>query len=618
MRKFLGAVILSLKVASGYSQIVDDSTELVYGPKTTKFTYESSILNNDSVYTFMDTSLYFFERKSIVDRKARKIQNLGSFGTALFPVFYDPPAIVGRTSGFNAYRPYFRGSKDIKVYDTKSPLIDLMVYLGGNNRNLIEVDFSRNVRKNWNLGFDIHTITTDKQLANEGKADRQIVGTSFDLYTHYKHQKELYQALLYFSNTSHKVVELGGVRYGEDSLTSELFQFNNALLRLEDAESTISHKRWHLYHDYQVAEQFQWYHILDYSKEQNTYQDYVDQASDDYDTYRDAYDQFLISEDSTDEKSTFSSFSNEIGIKGDVSKAFYRAYIKLRNVDFGYSRKDPVSQKTELYVGGYVRLNWNKKFNLLSEGALLQGGEYRLTGILSSKVINISYETMRYHVPFIYNHYSGNHYEWANDFTPAFVNRISGDMQLEYKAFTFIPKAVFSAYNHFLYFDESQIPKQASSGILSTSIGGEIHLKLSNTKGEGLHLENEVMATNISGGAADFMRIPELFYNGRYYWRGLMAGDLIPIEIGIDAHARSSYFANAFNPVTQQFYLQNELETSGYYKADLFFNMRLDKFYFGFKWVHIDQPSDGGYFATPYYPGQPRTIDLMIRWRFYD
>ncbi|MDE0472860.1 MAG: hypothetical protein OXH57_13075, partial [Ekhidna sp.] len=73
-----------------------------------------------------------------------------------------------------------------------------------------------------------------------------------------------------------------------------------------------------------------------------------------------------------------------------------------------------------------------------------------------------------------------------------------------------------------------------------------------------------------------------------------------------------------FSPELQQFYLQDELRIPGYYKADLFINMRLDKFLLSVKWTHIDQPSDNGYFASPFYPGQPRVIDLIFRWMFFD
>ncbi len=622
MQKFISFLIFTLFLTKGVlAQIVDDSTELVYGPSTTRFVFQDEVLNNQLDYKTLDTGLYLYERQFTVDQSGRRYQDLGSHGTALFPVFYDPPQTIGRTSGFNVYRPYFRDSQNIKLYDTKSPYINLMTYLGGGNQNIVNIDFSRNVREGWNLGFDLHTITTDKQLANDGEADRQVVSTAFDIYTHYKHKTAPYQAVLYLSNISHKVIELGGVRFGTDSTLEELFEFDNALLRRIDAQNVVLNNQWHLYHDYQVAEQFQLYHVFDYTTEENTYQDNQESSSafGEYDTYRDAYNGvFLIDADTTNERSTFSALSNEVGIKGDLGSIFYRAYLKLRSVDFDYFLLDPVAPTSEVYLGGYARLNWKEKFKVVGEGAFLQGGEYQFKGQLSSDLINVTYQSMKYNVPFIYTNYFGNHYQWTNSFTPVFVNRIQGDLKVKLKAFTFVPKVSFTAYNDFVFFDENKLPAQASSGIAIASAGGEINFGVENKKGEGFFIENEVMATNVSGGSANAIRIPEIFYNGRYYWSGLLFGDKIPVQVGLDTHARSTYFANGYEALTQQFYLQDELEITGYFKADFFFNMQLDKFFIGMKWQYFNQPADSGYFATPYFPGQPSTLDLIVKWSFFD
>ena len=142
-----------------HAQIVDDSTQLVYGPETTSFTTEAQVLNNQVKYQTVDTSIYKFERKSFYNQSGRKFQDLGNFGTALFPIFYTPQKLIGRSSGFNAYSRYAFQPEEIKYYDTKSPFIELQVYLGGGNRNLVDIGFSRNVNENWNLGFDMRKIT---------------------------------------------------------------------------------------------------------------------------------------------------------------------------------------------------------------------------------------------------------------------------------------------------------------------------------------------------------------------------------------------------------------------------------------------------------------------------
>lgn len=619
MRKSLSLLVIAFSFEAG-AQILDDSTQLVYGPHTTQFLFESDIINNELDYQKVDTSLYLFERQSYMDRGARKYQNLGNFGTAVTPLFVTPQEAIGRTSGFNAYSAYSRGGLDkIKFYDTKSPFIDLFAYLGSGNKNIVNVDHSRNVREGWNLGFDLHKITTDKIIANDGQGDRQTENTTFDFYTHYQNREVPYQALFYLSKLSHKVVELGGVRFGEDSVLSELFELNNAELSLKDAQNFRKETQWHLYHDFRIAEQFQLYHSLDLYREENTYQDFSDPGSSDYDTYSDAYNGvFLIDQDSTYERSSLATTTNEVGIKGDLSSIFYRAYLKARSVDFNYSLIDPYAPVTETYLGGYARFNWREKFKVIGEGELMQSGEYQLRGKLRSEVLNVDYLSKKYRVPFLYGAYFGNHFEWSNNFNSVFVNAISGNLNLTYKSFTFKPMASFTAYTDYLYFDENQLPQQAPAGIAIASIGGSVNAGFIGRKGEGFYIENEVVATNVSGGSAEVMRVPELLYNGRYYWRGLIFGDNIPVEIGVDAHARSAYFANSYVPVTQQFHLQNEFRVPGYYKADVFLNMKLDKFFLGVKWAHFDQPSDGGYFSTPYYPGLPGGFDLMIRWLFFD
>ncbi len=609
---FCSFVILS-------AQIVDDSTKLVYGPNTTVYTTENNLLNNLETYHSLDTSIYLFERQSFYDRSGRRFQDLGSFGTALFPIFYTPQSLFGRTSGFDAYSRYGYQPSDVKYYDTKSPFMDLFVYLGGGNRNIVSLGFSRNVNANWNLGFDIKKITTNKQLAPESRTDRQVIGTTFVGYTHYKHPKVPYQVAANYSSMSHKVVELGGARPTSDSLRTDFFLFDNALVRLEDAQGIVKTNRWHLYQDYQIAKQFQLYHIFDYRKETNIYKDFSgSSALTGYNSYTDFYDEFLIDPDSTQERNIFTSLSNEAGIKGNLSSVFYRFYARLRSLDWQYLLYDPGEATVEKYLGGYVRFNWKEKFAVTGNAEYLVGGEYQFGGTLSSELINVSYNSMKFNVPFVYSDYFGNHHEWHNDFSAVFSNKLVGQLNLKVKSFEIKPKVSLTAYNNFIYFNQDIEPAQASDGILLSSVGGDFNFRFFNDKKEGWHLENEVLVSNVSGGDSDKMRVPDLFYNGRFFWRGNWFKDLVPVEVGLDTHGRSSYFANAYAPEIQQFYLQEDQEVFGYVAADLFINMKVDKFFFALKWTHLNQPQDDGYFVTPNYPGQRKVIDLTVRWMFFD
>lgn len=602
------------------AQIVDDSTRNIYGPKTTQFIREENLLNNTGSYVTLDTSIYLFERFSEVDLSGRRYQDLGVMGTALFPIFYTPSESIGRTSGYNVYTPYAFRPSEIKYYDTKSPFIDLYVMLGGGNRNIVDVGFSRNVNKYWNVGFVYRRVTVDKQLASSGQGDRQVEGAAFVAYTHYKHEKIPYQVLFHYSQMNHDVVELGGVRFPDDEeVLSDLFDFNNALLRLEEAQSNIKERRIHMYQDFQVAAQLQLYHTLDFRSEENTFKDFTDGATTSgYDTFTGFYDNFFVDPDSTYQQARFTSLINEAGIKGDLASVFYRAYVKTRRVGFDYNYLDPDVGALEKYIGGYARFRWRDKFAVSGDGEYLVGGEYILKGTLQSDLLNASYRTSKSKVPFVYSRFFGNNHEWTNSFDPIFINELSGSLKVDVKGIEFIPKVKLTTFQNFLYFDDSRQPQQNTDPLLLSSLGADLNIRILNEKGEGWHLENEGIYSTVTGNGSSSMRIPEIYYNGRLFWRGYWFQDKVPFEVGLDTHARSSYFANTFAPETQQFYLQNDFEIEGYYKADLFINMRLDKFFLSVKWTHVDQPSDGGYFASPFYPGQPRVVDLTFRWMFFD
>ncbi|MFK7953687.1 MAG: putative porin [Ekhidna sp.] len=625
MRLILSLITVFLFSALS-AQIVDDSTKQVYGPSTTKFTFEENILNNVEQYFLVDTSLYDFENKPFFNQEWSRFQNLGSIGTALFPIYYPVQDQIGRTSGLNAYAPYAAKPSTIKYYDTKSPFLNLFGFLGGGNRNVIDVNFSRNINENWNFGFDIQKITTDKQLARNAATDRLVIGSNLDVYTHYKNAKLPYQLLFNVSNFSHKVVEQGGVLFTQDSLRSDFFQYENVSLGLVEAENEVKHNRWHLYHDYQIAEQFQLYHKLDRYSEETIFDDAEGGTTNGFNQYRDFYNNFFLDTTNTSEQTTFKTFENEAGLKGDLANVFYRGYVKLRSVSqemisadsTGGTQVTTLSDLTEKYIGGYARFDWKDKFAVLAKGEIEQGGEFQLFGSINSQLLKAEYESKKYNVPYVYTRQNSNHHNWSNDFEGILVNRLSGSLNLKYKGIELIPEASFSSYNNFVYLDTAIVPQQISAATVISSIGGHVNISKSNKKEETLHFENEIVATNISGGAADFVRIPALFYNGKYYWDGMFFKDKVPVQVGVNLHAQSSYFGNAYAPEIQQFYVQDDFEIAGYYQADLFINMRVENVSVAFKWNYFNQPSNDGYFASPYYPSQPRAINLSVRWLFFD
>lgn len=605
----------------GRSQIVDDSSRLVYGPATTSIIYEADIKNNTGLTHSLDTVLTELENFTYYDQNRRYYQDLGNNGTAMHPVFFEMPQTIGKTSGFNAYDLYFKQPEEFKFYDTKSPFIDIQAAFGSQGRSTVDFSYSVNVKPHWNVGVDIHRVTSDKQIGTDlTQGDVNSRNTVYDIYTYYRHPEKPYQLLFNFTGMNHKVDETGGILVlSEDPLEFEFFQYRDSRIKLEDAVSEAAYSNFHLYHEYAVFKQFQLYHQVDRYRQSNDYSDFVDASvSSDFDSYRDFYDNFLIDADSTRESANFRSLSNEVGLKGTVSSVFYRFYVKRRDVDFAYRFLNP-GKVAENYLGGLTRFSW-KEFQVQGEAELLPTGEFKLVGSLDSPLLYASYSSSRYKPSYLSDSYFGNHYEWRNNFSQAFANEIKGGLKLSFGNLDFQPQAVISNLDDFYYFDRQREASQASGSALITRIGGHVNYKLftSKEKGNAFHFNNEVFYNTNTGNASDLIRIPEFFFNSRYFWKGNIFQQSVPIEVGINAHGKSGYFANAYDPVNQQFYLQDDFKIDSFVAMDFFLNMRIDKVFAFFKVTHVNQPTNGGYFVTPDYPGQSRVLDFGVRWLFFD
>lgn len=607
------------------AQITDDSTKLVYNAGTTKIIFEADIKNNVEVERHPDTTLYNREKYSYMDKTSRRYQNLGNNGTAMYPIFYPVTEQIGRTSGFSAFDPYLVTPDDLQYFDTKSPYMDLYVVFAGNGRSVVDFKFSRNVNANWNVGFDVSRITSDKQIGKSGQQDRNVVGTVLDVYTYYQHPEKPYSAMFNLVNMNYNIEETGGV-YVEDlpnATSDQLFEYEDSDIQLTDAVSGDKRIYLHLYHQYAWQKQLQFYHQVDVINQRNIYKDFgtaLDASSTTYNSYGGYYQQFLIAPDSTYEHVRWNELKNELGIKGDLANLFYRIYLKRRDINLDYLYRDPTDRFGEMFLGGYTRFDWKDKFNVEGKAEFLQSGEYMLQGQLNSDLLFGSYKSIRSRPSFIAESYFGNHHEWQQSFNSMFANEIKGGIQLDLDFVKFKPQARILTMDQFTYFDESQTARQSGDIAVLTSLGGDFNLKLTTNKTykEALVFENEVYFTSLAGDGASNMSVPRLFYNGKLFWRGLWFKNTMGVQVGFDIHAKTKYYAMGYAPDIQQFYLQSEFPIDEFYTFDFFLNMQVNNLTAFLKITNINQQADDGYFVTPYYPGIRRTIDFGARWLFYD
>jgi len=595
--------------AMSQSQIVDDSTKQVYGPYTTYYRTFEDILNNKDNLTKVDSTIGKMHKFSVVEKHNYKYQNLGNLGTALRPVFYEPPTQIGIRSGYDAYVPYYITAEEIEYFDTKSPFTPLDVVVGGTGRAVTNIKHTRNITPYWNAGFHYRKINADKQVASQGRNDNQSSSTAYYIHMDYQSPKGKYQGVVSLSRLNHRVIEQGGIAIPEGAPVNDYFD-DNANVRLTNAQSRDFRIGAHIYNHYKLRNEFQLYQNFQYIQNRNFFTDKPLGQDAEY------FDRILINPDSTTDQTQTNQLINEFGIKGDYTKMFYRFYVKFRNVKHR-NRYLPSNQLFFENSGGFeLRYDFDSLQNIRGSGEYILGGFYRFGGSYFNKFFTVEYWRTQSRPAIIENKYFGNHYEWENNFSTPSSDLLRGSLIYSNRFMRVEPFASVTNVKNNIYYDYDQTPSQAegSAQILSFGLNLDLHLF------RVIHFENEGIYTGITGEeeAVNALRIPELFVNSKLYYGSYWFGEKIYIMFGVDANYRSELYAPAYSPILQQFYLQDVFLIPSYVKADAFLEFQIEHFSMFLKMEYVNQPSNNGYFTHPYYRGQPRVFDLGVRWMFFN
>ena len=604
---------LTIILLSGFNlfaQILDDSTQTVYGPRTTNYKYINDIKFNRNVSIHPDTSIVRFEKLSYMERQEYKIQDLGNIGTSAKFMFYTPPDIIGRTSGYYSYSLYDWPIEKIKLFNTRSPYTDLFLGFASGNRNITRISHSQSIKPNWNFGLNFQWLTMDKQIGKTGRGDNQVRGLDYNFYMYYWTPDSNYFALGSFARMHHKVAEIGGVDTLGITVMDDYFN-ENAEYNLTDVSSTALNIRYYLYQQYQVKPSFAIYNEFSRSLFSNYFTD------PNVSTNQFFYDYLLFNTNETWNKNKFNDLTNEAGIKGDWKKAFYNAFYRYRSVSFYQLYVPEIEKNTEAYVGGSLRYDNDSSYYLAISGEfMLNNGNHRLSAVYENRFWELSYNRMMYEPGAMHERYFSNYYEWQNDFAAVQSDNIKALFKINLKKMAVRPFLSLSMIKNYIYFGEDKMPSQASGFVQLYSPGLDFNLQF----GKYFNWENQFIYTFKTGEeeAKNVFRIPSIFINSYLYYSRFTFNQKLLISLGLNAHYQSNYFADGYDPVTQQFYLQNHFELPGYLLADFFIDLKIETVRIFVKYYYLNQKKGGGYFSSPYYPGQPKGLDLGISWMFYD
>lgn len=602
---------------------IDDSTKVIYGPRTARYFLEEDVFNNRKTLYQIDTSYDAFHRYNFVQRANFQLVDLGNLGTASRSVFFQPAEQLGAQFGYEAYTPYAYPTNEVKYYDTKSPYTNLYLALGGLGQNIARFDHNQNLTPRLNLGINAQRFTTNKYFGTSGTADPQNNLTqnwAFVFHGNYRSKDDKYLLMGQFNHLNHSAYEQGGM--SPDSLNFKpdgSIEYNNPSAVLKTAQSWERRNNWHIYQQYVLAQGFQVYHIFDYKRSINLYTDAdLSQAQ----TYG-FYPNYYYNQANTRQNVGYRLFENKFGIKGRYQGFNYRAHYRQRIVSMNgsYTISDTTSgnyrlRRFENFVGLWLAYYLKDSTQrATAEFEYLLGRDFKVKGEIVSKWFSAGYYSVFSSPTLLQQLYDSNHLRWDNTSRLVNSNNIYGQINLNTKQIRFSPRLDYHLINNYFYYDTTAVARQFTSAFSVLRIGAQTEWRP--RKFQFLAQTYYTLVSN-----DNIMRIPRFFANFRVAF-DFVYYKVLYLQVGGELHYKSAYYADAYMPLTQQFHLQNRIKTEGVVYSEFFLNARINRVRLFVKMANAAQGLfqgifNPGYFSTPFYPVVGRSLGFGVNWPLFD
>ncbi|WP_299986240.1 putative porin [uncultured Pontibacter sp.] len=614
-------LLVGLAVApQAQSQIVDDTTKVLYSPRTTLQLFENDVLEGRYLLQRIDTSINNMHNERFWYQDTAHYQHLGNVGTASKPILFRAPNKIGARLDKNVFDRYAYDPHRVNYYDTRSPYSHIYYIQGQRGEQIFEATHARNITPRWNAGVAYQIISGNRQIGVSNlRRDGILSSQAVKAFTHYRSENEKYDLFANFTHLNHEQIEFGGIIPGE----ANRFLFQQALTYLDQASTRELRSNYHLMHIYKLAgEDLKLFHSFDWGRQRDIFQDdAISRQSNGEPVF---YPKVLTPLTRTDDRTAYREMENIAGVTGNNKLSFYKAYAKFRNSKLDYrvlsiAQQDSSERYNEsneslsqLFVGGELRLMYGQAL-LSFDGEFQMTNDYKVGATAKLGPLQGRVSRVLRSPSLIEQRIIGNHFEWTNDFNNSVTDRLEATFAGKLGARQFV--RLTGHFNHIkrhIYFDLNAVPAQYADN--QQVFGAELQHHIRFGK---IHFENFVAYTNTS--EAPVIRIPEWLFDSKLYFEGALFRNALIGQFGVQVYSPTAYMADAYMPVTQQFHLQNDFTIQPYPVTDVFITADIKNLNVFLKMANIASDLTApGYFSTPYYPGMRTSFVFGIKWMFFD
>ncbi|MBF9220676.1 putative porin [Hymenobacter ruricola] len=669
-RGALAALLLVLAGApAARAQVLDDSTKVLYGPKTTRVIYEADVLRDSTAGTLLDTTLTRFPQERFWTHDTTFQQDLGALGTASRPLLYQPNLQLGARLGRNVFDKYARDASRVPYYDSRSPYSFFRYIQSGSGEQVFEFSYSRSLQKNFSVGIDYERIASNKILGTTSSRAGLVEHSNLLFFGRYQTENERYHLLFNIGNARHRGVEQGGIwpittrarGANGDSVTQGeskpglLFKYEQQRVYLTQAANNEDRDELYFTQTYRLLGRgLTVYHTFDAKRQYNSYSDLALQRLNPAEIYYPRvrfYPRVLRNTNAILDRVEFAQVENTFGVLGRTKVVEYRLYGRYRtaslvsqaleinqfsatpaNTGLRLVEAAPRRAFNEVFFGGTAAFNYRTIYAVETAGEIhpvsfgpnQNGPEYWLraavrTGPLSAEALRSSYAPTLTQQELV-----GNNYEWhhlpgtAAEFKNTNTTQLTGRLRLKLPDLGALTAQRFEAsaslvnVGNLVYYDTTATPTQAAVARNLQVIAARHLVHLGR-----VGFDNQ--ATYTRGGDVGGLRIPALVTNSRVFYESYIFRRALFSQVGAELYYQSRYQAFDYSPSTQQFYEQHHFTIRNYAVANVFFTADIKAVSVFLKMAYINQGIlAAGYFTTPYYTGYPRRFQFGVKWNFFN
>lgn len=257
--------------------------------------------------------------------------------------------------------------------------------------------------------------------------------------------------------------------------------------------------------------------------------------------------------------------------------------------------------------GHFINYTATAEIGLLGDAA----GEVKVNGVADAN-IPLFGDTVRVEaygrftnesLPYLLQHYVGNHFAWDNDFSKTRRIRFGGSLTIPQTS-TRIEIGAENV-NNLVYFNSEAMPAQHGKGVQVFSA------TLTQRLSKGIwNWDNTIIYQKSSDETV--IPLPQLAVNSNMYIKFRIARAL-NVQFGADCNYYTRYRALAYEPSTSVFYNANDSKVGNYPYVNLYINMKLSKTRFYVMMTHVNQGWFGNdWFAMRNYPMNPRRLQMGL------